>query len=62
LQRSLCRRRRMRSTTPGSVIKETMRMRAPQGQSRGSVSKIFLTRRAHVLRGSLERSELSPSS
>jgi hypothetical protein len=38
LQRSLSRWRRMRSTTRGSVIKETMRMRAPQAQSRGSTS------------------------
>jgi hypothetical protein len=49
----------MRSTTRGSVIKETMRMRVPHEQSRGSTSKIFLTRRAHVLRASLEKSELS---
>ena len=34
-------------------------MRAPQQQSRGSVSKIFLINRAHVLRVSLEKSELS---
>ena len=34
-------------------------MRAPQVQSRGSTSKIFLNRRAHLLRASLEKSELS---
>jgi hypothetical protein len=62
LQRSLSRWRRMRSTTRGSVIKETIRMRAPQAQIRGSASKIFLIRRAQVLRASLEKSELSPSS
>jgi hypothetical protein len=38
---------------------ETMRMRAPQAQSRGSTSRIFLSRRAQVLRASLEKSELS---
>jgi hypothetical protein len=59
LQRPLWRWRRMRSTVRGSVIKETMRMRAPQVQRRGSVSKIFLIRRAQVLRSSLEESELS---
>ena len=38
-------------------------MRAPQApQVRGSASKIFRTRRAHVLRASLEKSELSRSS
>ena len=36
-------------------------MRPPQVQSRGSASKIFLINRAHVLRASLERSELSRS-
>jgi len=40
-------------------MKETIRMRVPQVQSRGSASKIFLSRRAHVLRASLERSEWS---
>jgi hypothetical protein len=60
-QRSLSRWRRMRSTTRGSVIKETIIMRAPQAQTRGSTSKIFLTRRAHVLRVSLEKSALSCS-
>jgi hypothetical protein len=34
-------------------------MRAPQAQTRGSTSKIFLTRRAHVLRASLEKEERS---
>jgi hypothetical protein len=34
-------------------------MRVPQEQTRGSASKIFLTRRAHVLLASLEVSELS---
>ena len=51
----------MRSTTRGSVIKKTMRMRPPQLQSKGSASNIFLIRRAHVLRASLEQSELSRS-
>ena len=37
-------------------------MRAPQAQTRRSPSKIFLTRRAHVLLASLEESELSPCS
>ncbi len=36
-------------------------MRPPQGHRRGSVSKIFLINRAHVLRASLETSELSRS-
>ena len=36
-------------------------MRAPQAQTRGSTSKIFLSRRAHVLRASLEKSALSCS-
>jgi hypothetical protein len=36
-------------------------MRAPQAQTRGSTSKILLSRRAHVLRASLEKSELSCS-
>jgi hypothetical protein len=36
-------------------------MRPPQVQSRGSASKIFLINRAHVLRASLETSELSRS-
>jgi hypothetical protein len=54
LQPSLSRWRRMPSTTRGSVIKETIRIRAPQAHSRGSTSKIFLSRRAHVLRASLE--------
>ena len=36
-------------------------MRAPQVHSSGSASKIFLIRRAHVLRASLEPSELSRS-
>ena len=49
----------MRSTIRGSVINETIFMRAPQAQSRGSTSKIFLIRRAHELRVSLEKSELS---
>jgi len=57
LQHSLSRWRRMRPATRGSVIKETMRMRAPQAQSRGSTSRIFLSRRAQVLRASLEKSE-----
>ena len=52
LQRSLAQCRRMRST---------MRMRPPQLQSRGSASKIFFINRAHVLRPSLELSELSRS-
>jgi hypothetical protein len=60
LQRSLCRWRKIRSITRGSVIREAMRMGAPQQQSRGSAATIFLTRRAHVLRASLERSEWSP--
>jgi hypothetical protein len=37
-------------------------MQVPHEQIRGSASKIFLIRRAHVLRASLEKSELSPSS
>jgi hypothetical protein len=61
LQRSLSRCRRMRSTTRGSVIKETMRMRPPQEHRRGSASKIFLINRAHVLLASLEPFELSCS-
>jgi hypothetical protein len=61
LQRSLSRWRRMRSTTRGSVINETICMRAPQAQTSGSTSKIFLSRRAHVLRASLEKSALSRS-
>ena len=37
-------------------------MRAPHApQVRGSASKIFLIKRAHVLRASLEKSELSRS-
>ncbi|MBM3790664.1 MAG: M20/M25/M40 family metallo-hydrolase [Acidobacteria bacterium] len=36
-------------------------MRAPQVQSRGSASKIFLINRAHVLRGSFDTSAWSPS-
>jgi len=36
-----------------------MRMRAPQAHTRGSASKIFLIKRAQVLRASLEKSELS---
>jgi hypothetical protein len=32
-------------TTPGSAIKETMRMRPPQVQSKRSASKIYLIRR-----------------
>ena len=60
-QRSLSRWCRMRSTTRGPVIKETICMRAPQPQTRESTSKIFLSRRAHVLRASLEKSELSCS-
>jgi len=59
LQRPLSLCRRMRSTTRGSVIKETMRMRPPHGYNRGSASKIFLINRAHVLRASLEQSEMS---
>ena len=58
-ERGLARCCRIRSTTRGSVIKETMRMRPPQVHSRGSASKIFLIRRAHVLRASLETSELA---
>ena len=61
LQRSLAQCRRIRSTTRGSVIKETMRMRPPQLHRRGSASKIFFINRAHVLRASLELSELSRS-
>jgi hypothetical protein len=34
-------------------------MRVPQGHTRGSTSKIFLTRRAHVLGASLGKAELS---
>ena len=34
-------------------------MRAPQLHRRGSASKIFLIKRAHVLRASLEKSESS---
>jgi hypothetical protein len=60
LQRPLSRCRKMRSTTRGSVIKDTMRMRPPHVHNKGSASKIFLTNRAHVLRASLEQSELSP--
>jgi len=51
-QRPLSRWRRIRSTTRGSAIKETIRMRAPQLHRRGSASKIFLIKRAHVLRAS----------
>ena len=58
-QRSLSRWRRMRSTTRGSVIKETIRIRAPHLQTSGSTSEIFLSRRAHVLRASLQKSEFS---
>jgi hypothetical protein len=36
-------------------------MRAPQAHTRGSTSKIFLSRRAQVLRACLEKSELSRS-
>jgi hypothetical protein len=36
-------------------------MRPPQGHRRGSASKILLINRAHVLRASLETSELSRS-
>jgi hypothetical protein len=36
-------------------------MRVRQAHTRGSTSKIFLSRRAHVLRASLEKSELSCS-
>lgn len=36
-------------------------MRPPQVQSRGSASKTFLINRAHVLRASIEKSELSRS-
>jgi len=43
LQRSLSRWRTMRSTTRGSVIKETICMRAPQAQTTGLTSKIFLS-------------------
>ena len=59
LERPLSRRFRMRSTTRGSVIKDTMRMRPPQLHRRGSASKIFLIRRAHVLRASFEQSKSS---
>ena len=59
MQRSLCRWRRIRSITRGSGMKETIRMRSPHEQTRGSVSKIFLTKRAQVLRASLAKSELS---
>jgi hypothetical protein len=49
--------------TQGSAIKDTMRMGALQApQVRGSASKIFLSKRAHVLGASLEESELSTSS
>jgi hypothetical protein len=57
LQHPLSRCRRIRLTTWWSVIKETMRMRPPQLNSRGSASEIFLIRRAHVLRASLEKRE-----
>src|SRR4030042_5868630 len=50
---------RMRSTMRGSVIKETIRIRAPHLQTSGSTSKIFLSRRAQGLRASLAKSELS---
>jgi len=59
LQRSLWRCRRMRSTTRGSVIKETIRMRAPQVQSRGSASKdvvSYYTSRSICVAGLLARS------
>jgi len=36
-----------------------MRMWAPQAQTRGFASKIFLIKRAQVLRASLDKSELS---
>jgi len=42
-------------------MKETIRMRVPQEHARGSASKIFRIRRAHVLRASLENCELSRS-
>jgi hypothetical protein len=42
-------------------MKETICMRVPHAQSSGSASKIFLSRRAHVLRASLEKSALSRS-
>jgi hypothetical protein len=61
LQRRLSRWCRMRSTIRGSVMKETIRMRVPQEHARGSASKIFLIRRAHVLRASLDDSALSRS-
>jgi hypothetical protein len=47
-----------RAITPSPDIPGT---RPPQGHSRGSDSKIFLINRAHVLRASLEPSELSRS-
>ena len=58
-ERGLSRCCRIRSTTRGSVIKDRMRIHPPHGQSRGSVSKIFLINRAHVLRASLKQSESS---
>jgi hypothetical protein len=54
LQRSLSGWRRMRSTTRGSVINETMRMRLPHEHIRESAPKTLLIRRAHVLGTSLE--------
>ena len=39
----------------------TFDRRAPQAQSNGSTSKIFLTSRAHVLRASLEKPASSSS-
>jgi hypothetical protein len=59
LKRSLWRWRRMRSTTRGSVIKVTRRMRAPQApQVRGSVSKdvvSYYTSRSICVAGFLVR-------
>ncbi len=61
MHRSLRRWCKMRSTPRGSVIgnRGTIRMRTLQ--VRGTVSKILRIRRAHVLGGSVEKSELSRS-
>jgi hypothetical protein len=59
LQAWLSRWRRMRSTTRGSVMKETIFISAPQLQRSGSTSKIYLIRRAQEARRPLENSESS---
>ena len=61
LRRSPCRLRRMRSMTHGSVMKETIRVRAPQEQTRDRSRRFFRIRRAHVLRASPDDSGFSRS-